>query len=122
MARADALADIKMEQWIAEHYDKDILFYCPNHPKNYVLKEVTSRILRYLGLYGAEEDIGYAKEKILDSLETLKIATSSIYPEVLHYLHLDDKAELLTYNPGYAVVDELMDFDDYIILYCLFSQ
>lgn len=118
----DSHTDIKIGEWLTENYHKDILFYCPNHPKNYVLKEVTSRILRYLKLYTLEEKIVYKKEKILDSRESLKITTCSVYPDILHYLQLDYLADTLTYNPGCAVIDETMNFDDYIILYCLFSQ
>lgn len=41
--------DVKIQDWIAEHYRDEQLFYSENHPNNVLLYEYTNRILTFLG-------------------------------------------------------------------------
>lgn len=77
--------DIKMLDYIQEHYREEQLFYSRNHPINKVIKELTIRILSYMGL---SNRIDYEEE--IPSLDQWQ---EFIYPSVFAGLELKfDKA------------------------------
>lgn len=119
--KIDDISDFGIADYIEENLDKDVLFFSPNHPRNYVLKELTSRLLRYLQLYKDNEEICYKNEKLIDKADDLKITTCAVYPDVLKFLHLEHVQDELTYNPG-GVFREPITFDEYVKNFMYFSD
>ena len=119
--KMDSTCSFGMADYICREYEKHILFYCPNHPKNYVIKELCTRLLKYMGMYSADENVTYKHEKSIDQLETLRIGTTIIYPGVYRYLGLPEEALRKT-DFGIDLPIEFVNFKDYVYLYYFFSD
>ena len=117
--RCDSESDIKMLDYIKDNCMKDVLFYCPNHPKNFVIKEEVKKILELL--YPMTDSFSFLDEAILDREETLKIACVPIYPEVLRYMNREDLIDTMTYQLSGLIKEEL-SFRKYLEYFITFSS
>ena len=98
--------DIKMLDYILDHYRKEKLFYTRNHPINSVVKELCVRLLNYLKI-----DILFENEYIITKLD---ISDELIYPSVEKGLHLEFHQNF--YKDTEAVRNQYT-FDQYVERY-----
>lgn len=78
----EILCDIKMLDYIEENFSTRQLFYSRNHPINEVLKEESTRILRYIN---PDWNLEIEHE---ETIPTLSVNQEFIYPSILNGLEL----------------------------------
>lgn len=104
-------ADVKMFDWLEENMPKRILFYSYNHPHPEVIKELTTRILLYIGIRNnsfIDEDNIFAKNR-MDLQEQI------IYPSVYRFLGISETNRVV--RPNSLATGFILDFDDYVRFY-----
>lgn len=97
--------DIKISDYIFENYRNKKLFYDPNHISDFLVREIASRTLKYLG-YRTNID---GKGLILDVWETY------IYKDVINALDLRFDQEFLRNNRQETLINKYcIKCDEYI--------
>lgn len=106
--------NIKMLDYIQEHYIEQQLFYSPNHPTNFLIKECTIRILKYLGI----EDVSFEDEQIFDLniSNSLRGQDIVIYPAVIKALNMK-QWEKIYYPNRYLIDNYYCSFNKYVADY-----
>ena len=106
--------DIRISDYIREHYRERQLFYSENHPINEVIKVVAGRIVRSLGLTWILTDAGE-----VESSFTLKGQDVPIYPAVIKALGLKEYDTLYYANRYYWTFHgNLTDFQEEYLKWC----
>lgn len=80
----EQVCDIKMLDFIKKYYRKKFLFHSPNHPSHFILKELTDRLLRYLGIEEPDYDMLWWKRQLWN----LRGQDIPVYPSVAKQLRL----------------------------------
>ena len=107
----DGACDVKMYDWLQVNYDKEILFHSFNHPRNTVLKELSIRLLRYIGILDASlEDEADIKRK-----SNMHLQEQPVYPSVYKYLHLPVRKYFT--SPNLMATSWRFGFKDYVEFY-----
>lgn len=112
LQRREQQTDVKITDYIKEHYQKKQLFYSCNHPNEELMLEYTNRLLRFLGY--DEMEIGIADYYI--SGGSLKGQDIPVYPSVIKALGLE-KYEKKYYPNRYIDSKILLDIKEFIKLY-----
>lgn len=108
MQYRESLCDVKIYDYIIEHFRKEQLFYSKNHPSRNVFIEFGKRLLNRLGFSDAE-NVEQIRMPILDGWQEI------IYPSVASYYKLCfDKTMYLD-----QMVDEECDLEEIIWLYLI---
>lgn len=102
LRRREEKCDIKILDWILENYQKQYLFYSPNHPTNMCFKELVRRILQYLGY----QNLIIETEGIMKS----DIIKCCIYPSVYKLLGLKFPMEKFRFHSKLGNEDTLEDY------------
>lgn len=105
--------DIKIMDYIRDTYRKKRLFYEPNHPTNFLLKETTRRILKCLNIYSKD----FETLNLEIDLGTWQVP---IYPCVSKHLGLEFEADTGRV-PSDRFENRELSFDEYVrtyIKYC----
>ena len=106
----ESSADIKMYDYLATNYNKNILFHAYNRPHKSLIKKLAQRLLRYLDF----NDLTFKNEHLIDKENDLYYQSQAIYPSVLKYLNLSTKD---TYYPNRYILDDDFNFNEYIETY-----
>ena len=112
LAEREKEADIKITDYIIEHYREERLFYSPNHPSEKLLLEYAARIMTYLGY----SDNRISITDMYISCGSLKEQDIPVYPSVIKTLGLkkyEKKFHLNRVSPA----NVLVTFEEYIDLY-----
>lgn len=80
LQKREVVCDVKISDYIEANYQTEYLFYTPNHPTEIVIKELTQRILMFLGYESFHILPGALKE--VNHIELF------IYPAVKKHLNL----------------------------------
>lgn len=99
--------DVKISDFIEQHYKEHRLFYVPNHPTNFVIKELACRILSYLGYKNCTMNIKNIPEN--DNLEV------PIYPSVARALDLKFNTKYTCFCRAYD--SNPVDLEGYVTAY-----
>lgn len=119
----EQFVDVHMSDYVQQLCRDDILFYSVNHPKNFLVKELARRCLRYIDLYQSHELIEFLHEELLDDTSTLKITCEAIYPSVFKFLNTDKNAKNYSLNyPGAIKNRPYVTFEEYIKDYLTFNH
>lgn len=106
----EADCDIKMYDFIKENYSKRRCFHAFNHPCQFVIQELSKRVLTYLNM---NHDM--LEEDSLDALSKMFYQEQPIYPCVLSYFNFNYYN--YKYYPNKFILDNNFNFNDYIELY-----
>lgn len=104
--------DIKISDYIKQHYREEQLFYSPNHPCERLMKIYIDRILEFLGYI--PEEISEADRSL--NVGTLKGQDIPIYPAVIKILGLK-KYEKRYYPNRYLIENLALDFKEFAMKY-----
>lgn len=103
--------DIKMQDYLKVHYRDDILFHAFNHPKDFVIKELARRILRYIGIVSDD----FEDEVLLDKSSRMYAQEQPVYPSVYRYLKLPYRKPYA--SPNLLATGWRFAFRDYVEFY-----
>ena len=115
-------ADVKISDYLEEHYREEQLFFSPNHPNGHVLSEYVERILRFMEgakIFGGGNACSEHNIRKLDFAllcGTLKGQDIPLYPSVIRHLGLRNY-EKRYYPNRYIYPELLLDFEEYLGLY-----
>lgn len=112
LERREQQTDIKITDYIKEHYQKKQLFYSCNHPNEELMLEYTNRLLRFLDYDKME--IGTADYFI--SCGSLKGQDIPVYPCVIKALGME-KYEQRYYPNRFIDSKILLDIKEFIKFY-----
>ena len=112
LSSREKAVDIKITDYLMEHYKEEQLFYRPNHPTEKVLLEYADRIMSYLGY--SDNRISLADVYVLCG--SLKGRDIPIYPSVIKALGLG-KYEKKFHLNRWVPANEPVTFEEYIDLY-----
>ena len=85
MEKREATCDVKIADFIKENYAKRILFHSCNHPTHFLMREVSERVIRFLGI----EDTSFDDEWLVRKKWSLKGQDLPIYPSVAKVMGLN---------------------------------
>lgn len=105
----EQFVDIKISDYIEEHYQKRQLFYSVNHPDIYLLYEYANRILEFMKF---EELPKLVSLDMFLLFGGLKGGEMVVYPSVIHVLGMNKWEKM--YFPNRMVMSNLLlDFKEY---------
>lgn len=108
----EEICDVKISDYIAENYKKEMLFFTKNHPSNKVLKELVIRVFALCG-----EDVSDIDEKLAWENNGREIF---IYPSVRKGLGLEfDKDKYCWWN---VIKKEASDMYTYVLDYLTYCK
>ena len=111
----ERIADIKISDYLIKNHGKKRLFLNETHISNYVIIELTKRILDRLG-YSTE----LPEEELLGT-ELLHTSEVPLYPSVIEGLSLDIyKGKDITYDLFTFQGRKKVTFEEYVEIYCDF--
>ena len=102
--------DIKISDYIKEHFREKQLFFSPNHPNNELLLECSTRILDFLGMDNT------IKTEAIDSFMSLMSEDVVIYPSVIKKTGL--KTFYKSFFPNRYIENLAYSAKEYYQLYC----
>lgn len=102
--------DIKIKDFIIDHYKNRKLFYDAGHPCNDIMYEITVRILDRLGLDGRKE-IAYEDVSETEGMDTHE---NPVYPCVIRGLELEWKDYYIRKSKGAKKLSPQMDYAEYV--------
>lgn len=108
--------DVHISDYIFKNYKKQLLFYCPYHPKAVVVKEYAIRILKYIGI----NNLSFEKEKYIEEwLERYSYnhMCEIVYPSVIKNLGLPSKVNNKLYYLNKRIFDVPINFDEVVQCY-----
>ena len=108
--------DVHISDYILKNYKKQVLFYCPYHPKASVVKEYAIRILEYIGI----KDKDFIKEDYIEQwLDKYPYnhMCEVVYPSVIKHLGLPNEFNNKLYYLNNRIFDVPMNFDEAIQCY-----
>lgn len=104
--------DVVISDYIKKFFEKEQLFYSPNHPCNKVLIEYVNRILKKLEYEREELD----ETMVWCECGMLKGQDLPLYPSVIRFLNLK-RYEKQYYPNRYLTKSMLVDFEEYVKYY-----
>lgn len=112
LERREQQADVKITDYIKEHYQKKQLFYSCNHPNEELILEYTNRLLKFLNYDETEISI----PDYFISCGSLKGQDIPVYPSVIKAFGME-KYEKKYYPNRYIDSRILLDIKGFIKLY-----
>lgn len=110
LEKREALTDVKISDYIKQHYENRQLFFAPNHPNNELLLEMTNRILDYLGMSKIVND------ESVGAFLSLMGEDIVVYPSVIRYLGM--KSYCKSFFPNRYIENLSYSANEYYQLYC----
>lgn len=112
LERREQQTDVKITDYIKEHYQKKQLFYSCSHPNEELMLEYTNRLLKFLDYDVMEMSI----EDCIISCGSLKGQDIPVYPSVIKVLGME-KYEKRYYPNRYIDKKILLGIKEFMKLY-----